>query len=925
MLRQGETVTGKLYRYTVIQQIGEGGMSTIYLAQGSAPPGSPDAGRWVLKEMTVSYRNQDDQDNAVKLFMREAELLSQLRHKNLPRVVEQFVVGNRYYTVMEFVEGEDLGKMLLRNPRGFAETRVVGWGIEIATVLYYLHSQKPPIIFRDLKPSNIMISRGQVKLIDFGIARRFDAFKKKDTMRIGSPGYAPPEQYSGQTDRRSDIYALGVTLHQLVTGRDPSETQTPFKLPQVRSLNPAVSAGLEAIIVQATELDPQRRFKTALDMKRSLQALIGVQSQPLAARSGTMQIPSMPLPATPPPRPAPPAGAPPTLGPPAIATPTPPAGGPFARPGNPPAIHGGQAASPYAPGAPLAAPPTAAQSGSAAHPPARPPAPSAATPAAPHPSGATPSPGAPSGAAAIPSPPAPAPRPPAAMPHNTPLPARPRTSKAPFLFLLVMLAVFGYRYHEQAISWWNAARGWFGHAAPTATPTPSPAATPSPTASPEPPQTPALQAMAWLERGEVDGALNLLDDLRAQDPSSGLVLVGLNDGRALAQQHSATFPSAWIDAVYSDDAVGNDWLRGLALAQRSLNAKGGVSGRRLLVAPVPVKLASVDAEAVAKAAAARRSVAVLVDLPPQATAAVAAACGQVGIPVLSLEPAVGALYVGPSRGGLVRAMVQAVAALKARSVALVGAGWPEADLASLESDLRRQHVTVKRIASPSPTASPAATASAAPSGEPGWMSQIAAARPDLVIAPADPWALERFAAEAGAASLAVPVLCGPAGLAGGPLPAQAMSGPAESASGSPLPAETASGSPLPAEGRDGPSEGWIRRPHLRVVSPYLPPSAAGASIEAARFALEYARVFQSRGNPGIGAAQGFETLRLLAETLDAPSVSWSGSGVREALGGAPTRTGFSGIHLGGREEIQTTTWRLLGFQDGAAVVKAVLR
>ena len=207
MLQPG-TMIGS--RYQVVRLLGQGGMSNIYLCQHAQLQGK----KYVVKEMTARYSNPEEQATALKYFEREAQLLARLRHPNLPEVFDYFSFQGRYYLVMEYIEGEDMGRLLTRVSGPLPERQVTEWATQIATVLYYLHCQKPePIIFRDVKPSNLMISGASVKLIDFGIARHFNPNKKGDTMRIGSPGYAPPEQYSGQTDPRSDIYALGVTLH----------------------------------------------------------------------------------------------------------------------------------------------------------------------------------------------------------------------------------------------------------------------------------------------------------------------------------------------------------------------------------------------------------------------------------------------------------------------------------------------------------------------------------------------------------------------------------------------------------------------------------------------------------------------------------------------------------------------------------------
>ncbi|MBS2033511.1 serine/threonine protein kinase [bacterium] len=244
-------------------------MSNLYIAtdlqQGNAVR--------VIKEMTARYADPNEQKMAENLFMREAQLLATLNHPHIPKVFDKFIFQGKYYLSMEYCQGDDLGKII--QDRGTIEEKMAAaWGAQMATVLYYLHRQNPPIVFRDVKPSNIMIVNDQVKLIDFGIARHFTSAKKGDTMRIGSPGYAPPEQYSGQTDPRSDIYALGVTLHHAVTGFDPTISQTPFLIPPARSLNPKVSAEMEAVIARATQLDPDKRYDNCLDMKRELQVVM---------------------------------------------------------------------------------------------------------------------------------------------------------------------------------------------------------------------------------------------------------------------------------------------------------------------------------------------------------------------------------------------------------------------------------------------------------------------------------------------------------------------------------------------------------------------------------------------------------------------------------------------------------------------------
>jgi tRNA A-37 threonylcarbamoyl transferase component Bud32 len=293
-------------RYQITRPLGQGGMSNIYLCQDLRLGGK----QVVIKEFTARYSDPREQALAVEHFKREAELLAKLDHRNLPKVYDYFESQNRYYLVMEFVDGEDLGRILARARGPLPERQVTEWATQIATVLYYLHCHRPdPIIFRDVKPSNIILAGNTVKLIDFGIARHFNPAKKGDTMRIGSPGYAPPEQYSGQTDPRSDVYSLGVTLHQCLTGRDPTTTQTPFNLPPVRQLNPAVSEEMTRIIEKATRLDPSERYQSMLDMKRDLQTLAASQ------RGGTSVVRTAPGVTGPVPAAAGPAATPAPVGP----------------------------------------------------------------------------------------------------------------------------------------------------------------------------------------------------------------------------------------------------------------------------------------------------------------------------------------------------------------------------------------------------------------------------------------------------------------------------------------------------------------------------------------------------------------------------------------------------------------------------------
>jgi len=254
-------------RYIILKKIGQGGMAAVYQAADSRIPGK----WWAVKEMSdAAIADPQAKQQAVQRFQQEAQMLALLNHPNLPNVSDYFSEAGRQYLVMEFIEGETLQALLDRHTGPLSERQVVDWGVQLCDVLDYLHSQQPPIIFRDLKPANIMLDKGgRVKLIDFGIVRHFNPAKASDTIPFGSPGYAPPEQYGkGQTDASSDIYALGATLHQLLTGHDPA--QTPFQFPPISSLNPLVSPDVEQAVMRALEQSPAARWPSAREMRQAL-------------------------------------------------------------------------------------------------------------------------------------------------------------------------------------------------------------------------------------------------------------------------------------------------------------------------------------------------------------------------------------------------------------------------------------------------------------------------------------------------------------------------------------------------------------------------------------------------------------------------------------------------------------------------------
>ena len=254
-------------RYVIVDKLGRGGMGATYKVVDQRLGGKVLA----LKEMSdAAITDPQERVQAIDAFRQEAQLLACLNHPNIPKVTDSFTENYKHYIVMEFVPGETLDDRMARRGVPCSEQEVRQWALQLCEVLSYLHSQSPPIIFRDMKPGNIMITpHGQLKLIDFGIARLFKAGKKWDTQAIGTVGYAAPEQYGkGQTDARSDIYSLGVTLHHLLTGHHPS--MTPFNLPPVRRLNPTVSSHMEAVIQKATRAQSEDRFQSAAEMRQAL-------------------------------------------------------------------------------------------------------------------------------------------------------------------------------------------------------------------------------------------------------------------------------------------------------------------------------------------------------------------------------------------------------------------------------------------------------------------------------------------------------------------------------------------------------------------------------------------------------------------------------------------------------------------------------
>ena len=271
-------------RYQVEGVVGVGGMGAVYRARDLRFT----ALRIVaLKEMVNQARDLLVRDTIVKNFEREANILASLNHPSIPKIHDYFTIDDRSYVVMEYVPGNNL-ELILTQTQGFiSEAQIVTWAIEACDVLDYLHTHEPePIVFRDMKPANIMITPGNhVILVDFGIAKTFEA-GQKGTM-IGTEGYSPPEQYRGEATPQVDIYALGATMHHALTRKDP-RIEPPFTFSErpITKINPAVTVELEAIINTALQYNASDRFESAAAMK---DALVSV-----ARKTGILSAGNMP-------------------------------------------------------------------------------------------------------------------------------------------------------------------------------------------------------------------------------------------------------------------------------------------------------------------------------------------------------------------------------------------------------------------------------------------------------------------------------------------------------------------------------------------------------------------------------------------------------------------------------------------------------
>lgn len=266
MSKAGLVLGGK---YELLREIGQGGTGIVYVA----------ADKRLNKQWAVKEWKRDGFQSAeiqLKEIEREINILKKAEHPVLPQIAEVINRNGIIYVVMDYIQGTALDR-ILKEEGAQPQDKVIEWAKQLAGALEYLHSLNPPVIYRDMKPSNIMLQPdGRVKLIDFGAAKEYKTENIADTMALGTRGYAAPEQFGDErghgvykTDARTDIYGLGATLYHLVTGKDPCEA--PYEMRPIREWNPALSVSLEKIIAKCTRANPQERYQNCAELRYALE------------------------------------------------------------------------------------------------------------------------------------------------------------------------------------------------------------------------------------------------------------------------------------------------------------------------------------------------------------------------------------------------------------------------------------------------------------------------------------------------------------------------------------------------------------------------------------------------------------------------------------------------------------------------------
>ncbi len=261
MLQIGSLVDGK---YKILNKVGQGGMSVVYLAMNEKANK-----QWAVKE--VRKDGVLDFESVKQGLVAETDILKKLSHPNLPSIIDVIDTEDSFIIIMDYIQGNSLNKAL-EEFGAQPQELVIDWAKQLCDVLGYLHSRTPSIIYRDMKPANVMLKPdGNITLIDFGTAREYKEKNLADTTCLGTVGYAAPEQFGGmgQTDARTDIYCLGATLYHLVTGMNPCEP--PYEIKPIREINPTLSSGLERIILKCTQRNPQDRYQSCAELMYALE------------------------------------------------------------------------------------------------------------------------------------------------------------------------------------------------------------------------------------------------------------------------------------------------------------------------------------------------------------------------------------------------------------------------------------------------------------------------------------------------------------------------------------------------------------------------------------------------------------------------------------------------------------------------------
>lgn len=261
MLEIGSLVDGK---YKILNKVGQGGMSVVYLAMNEKANK-----QWAVKE--VRKDGVLDFESVKQGLVAETDILKKLNHPNLPSIIDVIDTNDSFIIIMDYIQGNSLNRAL-EEFGAQPQEMVIAWAKQLCDVLGYLHSRTPAIIYRDMKPANIMLKPdGNITLIDFGTAREYKEKNLADTTCLGTVGYAAPEQFGGmgQTDARTDIYCLGATLYHLVTGMNPCEP--PYEIKPIREINPSLSSGLERIIQKCTQRNPEDRYQSCAELMYALE------------------------------------------------------------------------------------------------------------------------------------------------------------------------------------------------------------------------------------------------------------------------------------------------------------------------------------------------------------------------------------------------------------------------------------------------------------------------------------------------------------------------------------------------------------------------------------------------------------------------------------------------------------------------------